>query len=48
MWDPQRLTTLWAFTACYRDSFYFYFTYNDIELIDTELSQNINNKELCC
>jgi hypothetical protein len=21
MWDPQRLTTLWAFTACYRDSF---------------------------
>jgi hypothetical protein len=26
MWDPQRLTTLWAFTACYRDSFtYFYF-----------------------
>jgi hypothetical protein len=23
MWDPQRLTTLWAFTACYRDSFTF-------------------------
>jgi hypothetical protein len=22
MWEPQRLTTLWAFTACYRDSFY--------------------------
>jgi hypothetical protein len=21
MSDPQRLTTLWAFTACYRDSF---------------------------
>jgi hypothetical protein len=21
MWEPQRLTTLWAFTACYRDSF---------------------------
>jgi hypothetical protein len=21
MWDPRRLTTLWAFTACYRDSF---------------------------
>jgi hypothetical protein len=20
-WDPRRLTTLWAFTACYRDSF---------------------------
>jgi hypothetical protein len=19
MWEPRRLTTLWAFTACYRD-----------------------------
>jgi hypothetical protein len=24
MWDPQRLTTLWAFTACYRDSFTYF------------------------
>jgi hypothetical protein len=24
MWDPQRLTTLWASTACYRDSFTFF------------------------
>jgi hypothetical protein len=23
MWDPRRLTTLWASTACYRDSFGF-------------------------
>jgi hypothetical protein len=23
MWEPQRFTTLWAFTACYRDSFTF-------------------------
>jgi hypothetical protein len=21
MWEPQRLTALWAFTACYRDSY---------------------------
>jgi hypothetical protein len=21
MWEPRPLTTLWAFTACYRDSF---------------------------
>jgi hypothetical protein len=21
MWEPQRLTTLWVSTACYRDSF---------------------------
>jgi hypothetical protein len=26
MWEPRRLTTLWAFTACYRDSFIFFFT----------------------
>jgi hypothetical protein len=25
MWDPRRLTTLWASTACYRDSFTFFF-----------------------
>jgi hypothetical protein len=23
MWDPRRLTTLWAFMPCYRDSFTF-------------------------
>jgi hypothetical protein len=23
MWERRRLTTLWAFTACYRDSFTF-------------------------
>jgi hypothetical protein len=23
MWEPRPLTTLWAFTACYRDSFTF-------------------------
>jgi hypothetical protein len=24
MWEPRHFTTLWAFTACYRDSFTFY------------------------
>jgi hypothetical protein len=24
MWEPRRLTTLWAFIACYRDSFAFF------------------------
>jgi hypothetical protein len=24
MWEPRRLTTLWASTACYRDSFTFF------------------------
>jgi hypothetical protein len=26
MWEPRRLTTLWASTACYRDSFTSSFT----------------------
>jgi hypothetical protein len=25
MWEPRRLTTLWSFTACYRDRFTFTF-----------------------
>jgi hypothetical protein len=24
MWDPRRITTQWASTACYRDSFTFF------------------------
>jgi hypothetical protein len=24
MWEPRRLTILWASTACYRDSFIFF------------------------
>jgi hypothetical protein len=27
MWEPRRLTTLWTFTACYKDSFTFIFIY---------------------
>jgi hypothetical protein len=30
MWEPRRLITLWAFTACYRDSF-IYFTFSCAE-----------------
>jgi hypothetical protein len=29
MWEPQHLTTLWAFTACYRDNFVLLFTLRD-------------------
>jgi hypothetical protein len=25
LWEPRRLTTLWTFTDCYRDSFAFFF-----------------------
>jgi hypothetical protein len=27
MWEPRPLTPLWAFTACYRDSFTYFFFY---------------------
>jgi hypothetical protein len=27
MWEPRRLTTLRAFTVCYRDSFTFFYLY---------------------
>jgi hypothetical protein len=27
MWEPRRLTTLWVFTASYRDNFTFYLAY---------------------
>jgi hypothetical protein len=30
MWDPQRLTTLRAFMACYRDSFTLPYLYHSI------------------
>jgi hypothetical protein len=30
MWGPRRLITLWAFKACYRDSFTFFFILSDI------------------
>jgi hypothetical protein len=27
MWDPRLVTTIWASTACYRDSFTFFIFY---------------------
>jgi hypothetical protein len=32
MWEPRRLTTVWAFTACYRDSVTF-FIYESFPII---------------
>jgi hypothetical protein len=31
MWEPQHLTTLWAFMACYRDSFTFYLNFLSLQ-----------------
>jgi hypothetical protein len=33
MWEPRRLTTLWASTACHRDSFTF--TFLVVVVVDT-------------
>jgi hypothetical protein len=32
MWEPQRLTTLWASIACYKDSFTFFTSYYECAL----------------
>jgi hypothetical protein len=37
MREPRRLTTLWAFTACYRDSFAFFASVYVIALISAKL-----------
>jgi hypothetical protein len=40
MWEPRRLTTLWASTACYRDSFTFFTDYQLlINIITTPMQQ---------
>jgi hypothetical protein len=33
MWEPRRLTTPWASTACYRDNFTFYTLYSSPNII---------------
>jgi hypothetical protein len=33
MWEPRRLTTLWAFTACYRDSFTFTYAWERLFIL---------------
>jgi hypothetical protein len=45
MWEPRRLTTVWASTACYRDSFTSFFLplYTDILF----LIIFINRKVIC-
>jgi hypothetical protein len=47
MWDPQRLTTLWAFMACYRDTFTLLFTLlesvEQFSFILTAILPSINN-----
>jgi hypothetical protein len=56
MWEPRRLTTLWAFTASYRDSFTFFFTdisTESIRSIDVNLFLHWHDNfsrvsQLCC
>jgi hypothetical protein len=40
MWEPRRLTTLWASTACYRDNFTFF-------LLAMQEYKCVENKEFC-
>jgi hypothetical protein len=34
MWEPQHLTTLWAFTACYRNNFTYFIKHFPMDLTD--------------
>jgi hypothetical protein len=47
MWDPQRLTTLWASMACYRDSFTLPFTTSRYRVIVTT-EYPIIPRQICC
>jgi hypothetical protein len=41
MWEPQRLTTLWASMASYRDSFTFLPYLKEVKAIESEANQEI-------
>jgi hypothetical protein len=45
MWDPQRLTTLWACTACYRDSFTLPLPYPERLYLPTAYTVGIGRKD---
>jgi hypothetical protein len=48
MWEPRRLTTLWAPTACYRNSFLFYiifqFEFTDYFILQAHATENLCKK----
>jgi hypothetical protein len=50
MWEPRRLTALWAFTACYRESFTFFNLISVIfvPFISFILSSFLHLKLPCC
>jgi hypothetical protein len=33
MWEPRRLTTLWASTTCYRENFTFFIYFYNVTLV---------------
>jgi hypothetical protein len=53
IWEPRRLTTLWASTTCYRDSFAFASTCGlslsavDINMERTLSAANLSSRSAC-
>jgi hypothetical protein len=41
MWEPRRLTTLWAFMGCYRDSFTFTYLIFYLTNININIFQDV-------
>jgi hypothetical protein len=46
MWEPRCLTTLWACTDCYRDSFTYYYYYSVMEDSEVVLVFELDNAGL--
>jgi hypothetical protein len=47
MWKPRRLTTIWAFTACYRDSFVFSIEQvNSFDYLGLQSQQQVTDVEI--
>jgi hypothetical protein len=46
MWEPRRLTTLWAFTACYRDNFTF-FTFTFRKRVSRAIKKQTEHSTAC-
>jgi hypothetical protein len=48
MWEPRRLTTLWASTACYRDSFTFTFVAVVVVIVVVVVVVTVIKEKKCC
>jgi hypothetical protein len=46
MWEPRRLINLWASTACYKDSLFFKFNYQLLDIVFAYELKTLRAKEI--